>query len=166
MEDAELLPTLGEIAVAFAGFASLVSILSGRSSGEQLVANIVRLRGMLSAAIIVLAFSFAPFLPAKFGASDELSWRAAGAVFTVFCLAPLPFTYRRVLSSPVNRQVAISLGLMRLVAGLALGASVAALSYTAVVGAYHLTLFVFLATSSILFVRVVTSAYTDGTPAT
>jgi hypothetical protein len=63
MEGAELLPTLAEIAVAFAGFASLVSILGGRSSGDQLVANLVRLRGMLQSAILVLAFSFAPFLP-------------------------------------------------------------------------------------------------------
>jgi hypothetical protein len=159
MQDAELLPTLAEIAVAFAGFASLVSILGGRSSGEQLAANIVRLRGMLQSAVFVLAFSLAPFLPARFGASDEISWRIAGVAFALFTLIPLPFTYRRVLSSPVNSRVAISLGLMRLVAGLVLAISVAVLPHTVVVGAYHLSLLAFLATSSILFMRVVTSAY-------
>lgn len=165
MEDAELLPTLAEIAVAFAGFASLVSILGGRSSGEQLVANIVRLRGMLQSAVYVLAFSLAPFVPARFGVSDEISWRATGLVFALFTLVPLPFTYRKVLSSPVNSRVAISIGLMQLVAGLVLAASVAVLSQTVVVGAYHLSLMVFLAMSSILFMRVVTSAYGGSTPA-
>jgi len=165
MENAELLPTLAEIAVAFAGFASLVSILGGRSSGEQLLANLVRLRGMLQSAILVLAFSFAPFLPAKFGASAEFSWRAAGAVFAFAMLAPIPFQYPRVLSSPVNSRVAVSIGLMQFVAGLALATSVAILSPAIVVGTYHFALFVGLATSSVLFMRVVTSAYNAETPA-
>ena len=165
MEGAELLPTLAEIAVAFAGFASLVSILGGRSSGEQLVANLIRLRGMLQSAILVLAFSFAPFLPTKFGASAEVSWRTAGAVFALVMLAPMPFQYPRVLSSPVNPRVAVSIGLMQLVAGVVLATSVVTQSPTVVVGAYHLALFVGLATSSVLFMRVVTSAYSAETPA-
>ncbi|KPK57583.1 MAG: hypothetical protein AMS21_11305 [Gemmatimonas sp. SG8_38_2] len=164
MEGADLLPTLAEIAVAFAGFASLVSILGGRSSGDQLVANLVRLRGMLQSAIVVLAFSFAPFLPAKFGASAEVSWRTAGAVYALAMLAPIPFQYPRILSSPVNSRVAVSIGLMQIVAGLALAASVATLSSNVVVGAYHFALFVGLATSSVLFMRVVTSAYSVETP--
>jgi len=165
MEGAELLPTLAEIAVAFAGFASLVSILGGRSSGERLVANLVRLRGMLQSAILVLAFSLAPFVPAKFGISEEVCWRAVGAVFALAMLAPIPFQYPRILSSPVNSRVAASIGLMQLVAGLTLAISVAILSPTAVVGAYHFSLFVGLAMSSILFMRVVTSAFSGETPA-
>jgi len=159
MDGAELLPTLSEIAVAFAGFASLVSILGGRSSGDQLLANLVRLRGMLQAALVVLAFSLAPFLPARFGVSDDLSWRTAGAVFALAMLAPMPFQYPRVLSSPVNSRVAISLGILQLLAGLALATCVATQPLVVVIGAYHLALFAMLASSSILFMRVVTSAY-------
>jgi len=80
-------------------------------------------------------------------------------------LAPIPFQYPRVLFSPVSSRVAASIGLMQLVAGLVLATSVVALSPTAVVGAYHLSLFVGLAMSSILFMRVVTSAYSGEAPA-
>ena len=165
MQDADLLPTLAEISVAFAGFASLVSILGGRSSGEEHVANIVRLRGMLVSALTVLAFSLAPFLLDRFGVSDEVSWRAAGTVFVLATLGPMPFRYRRILASPVNSRVALSLGLVQLLAGLVLATSVAALSRTAVVGAYHALLFAFLFTSGILFMRVVSSAYARDAPA-
>jgi len=165
MEGAELLPTLAEIAIAFAGFASLVSILGGRSSGERLVANLLRLRGMLQSAMMVLAFSLAPFLPAKFGVSDDMSWRIAGALFALATLTPLPFVYPRLLASPLNSRVTVSIGVMQLVAGLALATAVATLSLAAVVGAYHFSLFTALATSSILFMRVVTSAYSGDAPA-
>ena len=120
---------------------------------------------MLQSAIVVLAFSLAPFLPAKFGVSDDLSWRTAGAVFALAMLAGIPFLYPRILSSPVNSRVAVSIGLLQLVAGLALATSVATQSATAVVGAYHLALFAGLAASSILFMRVVTSAYSGKTSA-
>jgi hypothetical protein len=165
MEGTELLSTFAEVSVAFAGFASLVSILGGRSSSEQLTANLVRLQGMLLSAMIVLAFSLAPFLPYKFGVSSQASWRAVGAIFALGALGSMPSSYRRVFASPVNRRVAVSIFLVQLAAGIGLAAAVAFPTSISVVGAYHAMLFAYLGIASVLFMRVVASAYSSGTRA-
>jgi hypothetical protein len=165
MEGTELLSTFAEISVAFAGFASLISILGGGSSSEQLAANLIRLQGMLVSAMIVLAFSLAPFLPYKFGVSSETSWRAVGAIFALGALCSMPISYRRVFASPVNRRVAVSIFLAQLAAGIGLATAVAFPILISVVGAYHVMLFAYLGSASLLFMRVVASAYSSGPPA-
>ncbi len=57
MNDADVLLTISEVSVAFAGFASLVSVLGQRHSREHFDLNIARLRGMLENSLMVLLFS-------------------------------------------------------------------------------------------------------------
>ena len=77
MEHSDTLLTLAEIAVAFAGFASLIGLL-GRSSdfldGSRLV-------GMVRTALLVAGFAVAPLVPHALGLSEGTAWRVSGASF-------------------------------------------------------------------------------------
>jgi hypothetical protein len=81
MEDAELLLTVAEIAVAFAGFSGLVTILGQRLSRvhPQLVEH--NLRAMILTSLLAVSFSLFPFLPYKLGVSPGIAWRISAGVF-------------------------------------------------------------------------------------
>ncbi len=61
MRDADLFLTIAEVAVAFAGFASLVGILGQRSSRDDPRVLGVRMRGMILFSLLAVAFSLVPF---------------------------------------------------------------------------------------------------------
>jgi len=77
MQHSELLLTFAEIGVAFAGFASLISLLGATSE----VIDASRLLGMVRTSLFATAFSLFPFLPSVLGASEASVWRISAAVF-------------------------------------------------------------------------------------
>lgn len=81
LQDSELLLTLAEVAVAFAGFASLVSILGRRSARDDSRINSIRMRAMVLYSLMVVAFSLVPFFLQRYGLSDPAIWRASSALF-------------------------------------------------------------------------------------
>ena len=167
LSEAELLPTLAEISIAFAGFASLISVIAGVSSRERIAANLWRLRGMLETSVLTLVFSLAPFLPAKFGSSSDTSWRMAAVAFSVVMIARVAYKIHiRNKPSIINPITAWSIGLVQLLGALLLLSSTFWLSFEMVVGAYHLLLLVVLFVSAYLFVRVAVSvlAATESEP--
>ena len=68
--NADLMLTVAEIAVAFAGFAGLVTVIAQRLSGADTSVAAIRLQGMLVLSLLVAAFSFVPQLVAGFGLSE------------------------------------------------------------------------------------------------
>jgi hypothetical protein len=83
VQEAELLFTIAEIAVAFAGFASIVSVLGRRYSKDDPRLDSFRIRTMLQASLGAVFSSLFPFLPANFGVSDPLVWRISALVGVV-----------------------------------------------------------------------------------
>lgn len=80
MQDSELLLAIAEIAVAFAGFSGLVTILGQRAGHVQPQLVEHTLRGMILTSLLAVAFSLFPFLPYRLGASVDVAWRiSAGA---------------------------------------------------------------------------------------
>lgn len=159
MNEAELLTTIAEIAVAFAGFASLVSVLSARGAGQKLTMNLGRLRGMLQTALIAAAFAFAPFVPFKFGVASDESWRIAGIVFAVSGVIRGALVFRAnraVLDNPFWLYAIMGAQSLAL---LALGLSAMALSISTVIGLYHFALLLYLASAGFLFMRAATSVF-------
>jgi hypothetical protein len=75
--------TVAEVAVAFAGFAGLVTVLTQRLTKTQRESDIVRFRDMLLLSLIAAGFSLFPTLPAAFGASEETTWRVSALLFLV-----------------------------------------------------------------------------------
>lgn len=77
----DFLFTVAEVAVAFAGFAGLVTVLTQRLGKTEREFDIVRFRDMLLLSLIAAAFSLLPTLPLAFGASDETTWRLSALLF-------------------------------------------------------------------------------------
>jgi hypothetical protein len=78
--ESEVLLTIAEVAVAFAGFASLVGILGQGTSADDPRVIGVRMRGMLLSSLMVVAFSIFPILLARYGAGLEVIWKASSVV--------------------------------------------------------------------------------------
>jgi hypothetical protein len=81
LEHSDLLLTTAEVSIAFAGFASLVTLLGRRGAGQNLLLDVARLRGMILISLLALAFSLFPFLPYALGAPPQLVWRISSGVF-------------------------------------------------------------------------------------
>ena len=75
MQDSDLLLTISEVAVAFAGFASLVSVLGQRSSRDDVRVSSIRMRAMVLYSLLVVAFSLLPFVLNRYGLSEVAVWR-------------------------------------------------------------------------------------------
>jgi hypothetical protein len=67
--------TVAELAVAFAGFAGLVTVLTRRLTGAEREFDIVRLRDLLLLSLLAAAFALFPELPVLFGAGEDATWR-------------------------------------------------------------------------------------------
>ena len=86
MQHSDLLLTTAEVSIAFAGFASLVTLLGRRSAEQTLLLDVARLRGMIFTSLLALAFSLFPFLPYTLGAPSEAVWRiSSGVLFLAGC---------------------------------------------------------------------------------
>lgn len=77
MSESDVLLTFAEVAVAFAGFASLVGVLGQRKSADDPRVIGLRMRGMLLTSLMVIAFSIFPILLTRYGASPDLTWKAS-----------------------------------------------------------------------------------------
>ena len=87
LQDSDLLLTIAEVAVAFAGFASLVSILGQRSAQDNFHVSSVRMRAMVLYSLLVVTFSLFPFVFNRYGLRDEAVWRVSSALFAIAVLA-------------------------------------------------------------------------------
>ena len=84
MSEADVLLSLAEVAIAFAGFSSLVGILGQRSSLDDPRVLGVRMRAMLLSSLVVVAFSILPVVMARYEATPEVVWRSSSlALFAV-----------------------------------------------------------------------------------
>jgi hypothetical protein len=161
LQNSELLLTIAEIAVAFTGFASLVSVLASKSTTEHPVLQSVRFRGMVNMSLIVVAFSLFPFVPLHLGLSPALSWRISSAVFL---LVGLTSTINGARHAAIARAAvgAIKGGTVRVtilfsgitVALVLLGANTLGFTAAAAFGVYTTALLLFLFGSGLAFMAL------------
>ncbi len=87
MQNAEVLLTLADVSVAFAGFAGLAGVLRRHfAPADHWIAG-ARLRGLIENALIALAFSLIPFALERLGLAGEQLWRTASLMFGLVWLA-------------------------------------------------------------------------------
>lgn len=124
MPESDILLTIAEVAVAFAGFASLVGVLGQRSSADDPRVMGVRMRAMLLSSLMVVGFSILPILLAAYGASPDLIWSASNLVLLAVTagyywwfvralqsLGGIPTTrFQSVVVVPILMTVMLSLG--------------------------------------------------------
>ena len=81
MEARDLLLTIAEVAIAFAGFASLAAVVSTRSEKMKTL-KAIRFRSLLMSSLTTVALCFVPFVPPYYGFSESASWTIS-SVFLV-----------------------------------------------------------------------------------
>ncbi len=117
MPEVDILLTTAEMAVAFAGFASLVTILGRRSSRVDPRIIAMRFRGMLTNSLLVVAFSMIPLVLFRYGLGEMVVWRlssvllalAGGINFLALFLHARPLLMEAVPISSVRRAVTFGL---------------------------------------------------------
>ena len=157
MRHAEVLLTFAEIAVAVAGFASLISILS--KSPKFIDGS--RLLGMVRSSLLVTAFSLFPFVPNALGITGPTAWRISAVIFfvtnglhTFFAWRLLYRMWRKGLWKVRAGYFTFPMGF----AGLALTlASAFATSEERASGLYLASLAALLSVSGVLFLSVFTA---------
>jgi hypothetical protein len=81
--ETDTLLTVAEVAVAFAGFASLVSILGrGTSDADPRILS-VRMRAMLISSLLVVGFSLVPVIMHGYGMPTHNSWVVSSVLLLV-----------------------------------------------------------------------------------
>jgi glucan phosphoethanolaminetransferase (alkaline phosphatase superfamily) len=86
-EPSDVLLTLAEVAVAFAGFASIVAIFQVRWTREDVPFDLFRFWVMLAFSLATLLFALLPFLLHFLGLSDDATWRSCSALLALFVVA-------------------------------------------------------------------------------
>jgi len=86
MEHRDTLLTIAEIAVALAGFASIVSVIARQADEKSRIADSFRLRLMLEVALRNAAFAVFPLLFLQIVPSDPVLWRVASGFYVVAAL--------------------------------------------------------------------------------
>lgn len=89
MSESEVLLTIAEVAVAFAGFASLVGMLGRRSALDDPRVLGVRMRAMLLTSLLVVAFTILPLVFDAYGLGEGTVWRASSLLLVVAALVYL-----------------------------------------------------------------------------
>lgn len=81
----ELFFTIGEIAVAFAGFAGLVVALARRGdrSVEEAQLDVVHLKNVLAQSLFAVAFALLPAMLDAMGVGVDMAWRSSAMLFAV-----------------------------------------------------------------------------------
>jgi hypothetical protein len=97
LSESEVLLTISELSVAFAGFASLASILSRRLSKDDPRVDAGRLMNMLTVSLSLTVLALVPFLPMLLEWPSRWTWGASGAVGVATMALFSPSVVRRTL---------------------------------------------------------------------
>jgi len=98
LPESEVLLTLAEVAVAFAGFASLVSILGRGTSADDPRVLSLRMRAMLLTSLLVVAFSLIPVILSGYGAGADVVWTASSLLLLTATLTYYGWLQRAILT--------------------------------------------------------------------
>ncbi len=95
MSEFELLQTIAELAVAFAGFTGLVSLLGSAKTATKTDPRLIlaRLRNLLIISLALVLFAIVPFLPMNLGWSDRWVWGSSGLFALIFYCGAVPMLY-------------------------------------------------------------------------
>ena len=157
MPESDILLTVAELSVAFAGFATLAGVLGKPRSAEAAYMNASRLRGMLESAVLALVFALIPFVPILFGLEIDLSWRLAAGAFLLANGARQFFLFRRLPIIRVAGASTIWLNIIlvaQTVSSFVLLGVAVGLAGEHASAAYVLSLFITLFASAVFFLRL------------
>ncbi len=155
MQHSEVLLTLAEVGIAFAGFTGLAALLARSRVDPK--AHHARFRGMIENALIVVVSSILPLVLSPLGLPEAAAWRTASGVLAIVLVAEVAAAISRTLALESSSfSAALSLAIFGLL-GLAICLLLtnAAGVFAGLAGAVYLvSLFAVLVVSAILFLRL------------
>jgi hypothetical protein len=86
-DHADLLLTMAEVSVAFAGFASITVLFRGRSAGEWTTPDRLRYGAMLRGSLCACLFSLFPVVLFQAGVSESWTWSLTSVCLLVYGVA-------------------------------------------------------------------------------
>jgi hypothetical protein len=105
MEHMDTLLTIAEIAVAFAGFSSIVVVFRNRDAESWETIDAIRYHVMLAGALMTAVFAGVPFVVSWLAVPTTLVWRVSSAALLLY-LTPLivgQFRARSLFPSPAGQ---------------------------------------------------------------
>lgn len=87
MEPTDVLATVAELAVAFAGFSGIVAALGPRDEGGLFPEDRVRLRVLIGSSLSTAAFAFLPVLLWEVAGSPATVWAISSAAYLPYGIA-------------------------------------------------------------------------------
>jgi hypothetical protein len=86
IDPADVLLTVAEVSIAFAGFASLIAIFGMRSVSATQTFDLLRYWVMLEFSLAALAFSLLPIILVFVGVSESIVWPGLSGLLAVFVI--------------------------------------------------------------------------------
>jgi hypothetical protein len=156
----DVLGLLAEIAVAIAGFSSVVVVFGGRAEGRWSGADRTRLSVLIGGSLSVLFFALLPSVVRLLRGADNAAWGASSALFAVFIVAYTLWVGPQMRGLVGNQPGALNpnvarLGLLLMVVALVLQVLNLTGPFHAEPGPYVAGLVLLLMLSAIQFVRLV-----------
>jgi hypothetical protein len=170
LSETEILLTIAELSVAFAGFASVASVLGRRFSQEDPRINAGRLLIMLLVSLTATGLALTPIIPMILDWPSRWVWGSSGALGLVVEAIVVPIVIRRVrqmMRYPgFNHRANAANFSLAVVSFLGLTCSLLGIPAERPFTAYFISLLSLLGVSGILFYRVIASLQkTDNSPA-
>ena len=159
MEMSENLFVIAQIAVAFAGFASLVAVIGHRRGHDHPSWDAARLEGMLRLSLFTGAFALLPFIPYQAGLSQMTTWRLCAGLFAGSGVCTMLYTIKRLRAVP-NIRIATRWGFFWMslsfsAQGILAAASIGWIARPA--AAYLFGLYAYLVLTGLIFLRLIKS---------
>jgi hypothetical protein len=157
VDQSDILQTLAEIAVAFAGFSGVVAVFGRSDPANWSFADRMRFRTLIRSSLFAAFFCALPFCLFALHLSEEAVWRTASTFFAVYLIYAVFLIWRSMSAATpaevaeISRPALTFLILMNLV-GLALNLyNAAALGE---LGPFLLAVLLLLSESGFLFARM------------
>ncbi len=87
MQHSELLSTMAEVSIVFAGFTGVVGMLGFRSDNRHIHGQLYQVGAMIGLSLIAALFSLVPLLLSAVGLSDAAVWRSSSVGLLAALLA-------------------------------------------------------------------------------
>ncbi len=152
------LALVAELAIALAGFASLVAVVGQRQGRGSRELDVSRLRGMLEFSLLVAGFALIPHIPHQAGMPEALVWQSCSGIFSVVAAAFTIYKVREVILLPKHElYYPWHVFWVGLSASAVIPLGVAALGVSPAPASYLWGLYVYLTIAALIFLRLVRS---------
>ena len=158
MQSTDALLTIAQIAVAFAGFASIFTAVTGRNGTIKSPVDRMRFRVMLYASLSAIGFSLLPFVFLYMGVLEAHVWRVCSSILALYLGVNLLLRGRAVFRLVRKRELnpAFAFPAMAVSGGvIVLQLAVLADLVSPSIGPYFLGLYYLLAQSAVSFSTLV-----------